>query len=382
MRRLLFLCSAIVVCDTMFFAALTPLLPGYVDDFGLSKAGAGVLQAAYPLGTLIGSIPAGYAAARFGAKPTAVTALLLISATSVLFGLADTIVTLDLARLIQGIASAGAWTAAFTWLVGEAPTERRGQLIGSVLGVAIAGALFGPVLGALGSIVGTGPVFSAVGLVALAVAGLALATDAPPRGERQPVMELVRAFRDKRLVGGFWLVTLPALLFGTLSVLGPLRLSDFGVSAVGIGAVFLTASALEALTSPVMGRVADRRGTRYAVTIGLTASAAMCAALPWPERSAALVLVTILGAIAFSTFWTPALSLLTVSAERLGLQVAWVFALSNLAWAPGQGIGAAAGGALAYATSDAVPYLLLSALCLVTLAAVRRVSPAVPRGTS
>lgn len=366
----------------MFFAALTPLLPGYVDDFGLSKAGAGVLQAAYPLGTLIGSIPAGYATARFGAKPTAITALLLISGTSVLFGLADTIVALDLARLIQGIASAAAWTAAFTWLVGEAPTERRGQVIGSVLGVAIAGALFGPVLGALGSVVGTGPVFGAVGLVALAVAGLALVTDAPPPGERQPLVELVRAFRDERLVGGFWLVTLPALLFGTLSVLGPLRLSDLGVSAVGIGAVFLTASCFEALTSPVMGRLADRRGARYAVTIGLVVSAAGSAALPWPERSAVLVAVTILAAISFSTFWTPALSLLTVSAERLGLQVAWVFALSNLAWAPGQGIGAAAGGVLAYATSDALPYLILSALCLATLAAVRRVRPAVPRGTS
>ena len=56
-RRLLLLTSAIVLVDTMFFAALTPLLPHYVDELGLGKAGAGVLQAMYPLGALVAGIP-------------------------------------------------------------------------------------------------------------------------------------------------------------------------------------------------------------------------------------------------------------------------------------------------------------------------------------
>ncbi len=45
MRRLLLLVGAIVLVDTMFFAALTPLLPHYVHALHLSKAGAGVLSA-------------------------------------------------------------------------------------------------------------------------------------------------------------------------------------------------------------------------------------------------------------------------------------------------------------------------------------------------
>ena len=95
MRPLLILCGAIVLCDTMFFAALTPLLPEYADEFDLSKTGAGALQAAYPLGVLVGSIPSGFAAARFGVKPTAVIALLVIACTSAIFGYADSIVVLD-----------------------------------------------------------------------------------------------------------------------------------------------------------------------------------------------------------------------------------------------------------------------------------------------
>ena len=50
MRRLLFLTGAIILVDTLFFAALTPLLPHYADTLGLGKAGAGVLAAAYLVG--------------------------------------------------------------------------------------------------------------------------------------------------------------------------------------------------------------------------------------------------------------------------------------------------------------------------------------------
>jgi MFS family permease len=371
-RRILLLTGAVVVCDTMFFAALTPLLPHYADKFELSKAGAGFLQAAYPLGVLVGGIPSGFAAARLGVKPTAVAALLLIAATSLVFGLANSLAVLDLARFVQGIASACAWTAAFAWLVAVAPVERRGQLIGTVLGVAIAGALFGPVLGGLGSVLGTGPVFGAVGLLALGVAAAALATEAPPPGGRQPFSRLWSALFERPIELGLWLVALPALLFGTLTVLAPLRLSDLGVAAVGIGAVFVVATGAEAVVSPAMGRLSDRRGRRYPITIGLIGSALGAAALPWPQTGVVLAVVTVLAACAFGMFWTPAMTLLTDSAEHIGLEVAWVFALANLAWAPGQALGAALGGTLARVTADAVPYLLLSGCCLATLAALRR----------
>jgi hypothetical protein len=47
------------------------------------------------------------------------------------------------------------------------------------------------------------------------------------------------------------------------------------------------------------------------------------------------------------------------------------FGLANLAWAGGQTVGAAASGALAQATSDVVPFVLLSAVCLGTLVMLR-----------
>ena len=370
-QRVLVISGAIVVVDMMFFAALTPLLPGYADEFDLSKAGVGLLQAAYPLGVLVGSIPGGYLAARFGVKPTALVALFLIACASIVFGLADSIVVLDATRFVQGVASASAWTAAFAWLIAVVPTA-RGRAIGSVLGVAIAGALFGPVLGALAAEIGTEPVFAAVGALAITIAAAVAITEAPAPGTRQTVGAVWKAIFHRRIAAGLWLIALPALLFGTLTVLAPLRLSDLGVAAVGIGAVFVTSSVCEAVISPTMGHLADRRGRRYPITIALLASAAMAAVMPWPNRAVALAACTVLAASAFGVFWAPAMSLLSDTAEGIGLEVAWVFALANLAWAPGQALGAAAGGLLARATSDAVPYLLLSACCLATLVAVRR----------
>src|SRR5947209_18607905 len=86
LRRLLALVGAVVFVDTIFFAALTPLLPHYAHELGLSKAGAGVLQAAYPGGSLIGALPAGFVASRLGVKPTVLVGLCSIAVTSVMFG--------------------------------------------------------------------------------------------------------------------------------------------------------------------------------------------------------------------------------------------------------------------------------------------------------
>src|SRR5205085_6531314 len=130
MRRLLLLLSAIMLVDTMFFSALTPLLPHYADTLGLSKAGAGVLTAAFGVGTLAGSVPSGLLAVRLGVKPTVLLGLGLLVATSLVFGFARSVVVLDVARFCQGFGGACTWTGSLAWLVSRAPRERRGELIG------------------------------------------------------------------------------------------------------------------------------------------------------------------------------------------------------------------------------------------------------------
>jgi len=366
-RRLLLLVGAIVFVDTMFFAALTPLLPQYADDLGLSKAGAGLLAASYALGALVGGIPGGISAARFGVRPTVLVGLAGMAITTVTFGFADSIWLLDTARFLQGVASSFSWTASLAWLVAAAPPDRRGETIGAVMGAAIVGALFGPVLGGIASVVGTGPAFASVAVLASVLGVAAWRTPAFTPEHPQPFSRLVGALRDPGIVGSIWLVLVPALLFGALNVLGPLRLDVLGLSALAIGATWLIAASFEAALSPLIGRFSDRRGRIAPLRVGLIGSAVATAALPWFDRGWALAAAIVLAACAFGSFWTPSMSMLADRAEAIGLDYAYGFALINLAWAPGAAAGSALGGAAARATSDAAVYLTLSALCVVTL---------------
>ena len=126
MRRLLLLVSAIVLVDTSFYAAVTPLLPYYADHEHLTKTSAGILSGAYPAGTLVASLPAGALAARFGPRPLLAAGLAMLAVTSIVFGLASSIVVLDIARFAQGVGGALSWTGGMGWLSGAAPAERRG----------------------------------------------------------------------------------------------------------------------------------------------------------------------------------------------------------------------------------------------------------------
>jgi MFS family permease len=369
-RRLLLLVGATIFVDTIFFAALTPLLPSYADDLDLSKTGVGILAASYPAGALLGGIPGGVAAARYGVKPTVVAGLLLMVCTTTAFAFAENIVLLDLARFAQGFASSLTWTASLAWLVSQAPPERRGLLIGTAMSAAIVGALFGPVLGGVASVVGIEVAFAAVAVLGLVLAVWAALTPATRAGEPQPLSMLSAAARNRAVLGSVWFVTLPALLFSTMNVLASLRLDVLGMSAVAISAVFLISAAVEAVLNPAAGRISDQRGRLLPIRAGLAGSAVATAVLPWPDSRWALAAVVILASMAFGVFWTPAMSHLADLAERRGLDYAYGFALVNIAWAPGQAVGAALGGGLARVTSDAVPYLLLTCLCVLSLAAL------------
>ena len=370
MRKLLLLTSSVVFFDTLFFAALTPLLPHYAHELGLGKTGAGVLQAAYPAGAFIGAIPSGIVAGRVGVKASVVVGLTLVGICTLLFGLATEAWQLDLARFMQGLASAFTWTGALAWVVARAPAESRGRMIGQAFAAAVVGALFGPLLGGVASLAGTGRTFGAVAIASFGLVAWALATPGERSLEQQGVSTLVRALRDPRMLVAAWFVVLPALLFGTLSVLAPLRLSALGYGAVAIGAVFLCSAALEAVNNIVVGRVSDARGPMTPIVAGLAASTVVAALLPWPHRAILLAILVAFAGLAFGTFFTPGMTILANVAERRGVHVAYTSALINLAWAPGQALGAAGGGALAHATDDAVPYLLLSGVCALTLRAV------------
>jgi len=379
MHRVLALVSSIIFVDALLFTALTPLVPGYAEEFGLSKTGAGFLVGAFGAGSLVGGIPGGLAAARFGAKLTVVSGLLLLSAASLAFAAADGALALGAARFLQGVASTATWAGALAWISVTASRERRGEVIGTAFGSAIFGAVLGPAFGSTAKLVGIRLSFTIAAAAMLVFAIVAASASSAPR-ESLTLSGLGRALRDERFLGGLWLSLLPALLFGLLSVLTPLALDDAGWSTFDIAAVFFVAGLVEVVLNPVLGRYSDRVGRLLPIRFALAASIGVAVGLALAVDPLVIALLVCAAAIAFGSLYTPGMSLTSRRAEASGLAQGLAFGATNTAWALGALVGPAAGGALADPLGDAAPYLVCAALCALTFLATwqvagRRASP-------
>jgi len=360
-RRLVLLVGAIVLVDTMFYAAITPLLPKLADDLGLGKNGAGVLTGAYAAGTLVGSLPAGWLIAKAGVKATVIVGLTLMSVSCLVFAFADTIGVLDAARFLQGVGGACSWAGGMSWIAAEAPRERRGALLGSAMGAAIFGVQLGPVVGAVARGVGQEVAFSSVVLFAVALGVFAWMQ--PVRiAAGESIAAPAEALRNRAMLAGMWLTALPAAAFGVLDVLAPLRLDALGASALALGLTFFAAAGVEAIVTPLVGRYTDRRGARNVVRGGLAATVAALVVVQFPATAAGLAIVVIAVSGVLGVLWVPAMGLLAGGAERIGLDTGFAFAYFNLAWAAGFSLGAFVGGSIAEVTADAVAYAGIAVL--------------------
>lgn len=367
-RRLLILASSIVFVDTLFFAAVVPLLPALSSEFELSKAEAGVLTASYAAGTAVAALPGGWIAASLGPKRAVLIGLGLMSAAGFAFALGESSPLLVVARFVQGIGGACSWAGALYWMLSTADRTRRGELIGTAMGAGISGLLFGPVVGALADSIGRGPVFGAIAISGLGFILVASATgsDLP---EFKPTMEMcVKACRSPGVRLGIWLVLLVGMVFGAIEVLIPLSMSRLGAQAAAIAGAFLVASALQAIVAPIAGRVSDKRGRHSPVLLGLVISSALVALLDEPQTIIGLAALTIIVTPALGIIWSPAMAMVTDGAESARIDLGLAFGFINLGWGLGHALGAVVGGSLGGALGDRFVYVALAIMCALTIA--------------
>jgi len=374
-RRLLVFASTMVFFDVTFYAAIAPLLPDYVDEFGLSHAEAGILAASYAAGTLLASLPAGLVATRLGPRRTVIGGLLLLGFSSVVFGFGETILLLDLARFAQGIAGALIWSGALTWLITTAPPERRGSVIGTALGTAVAGALIGPVLGSVAAEVGTEIVFGAVLAISILLAAVAARMPEAGPPEWQPLREVAATILSRPILTATTFVAVPSLMFGAVEVLVPLRIDDLGGGHALIAGGFIAGAALEASLAPIAGRYSDRVGRRIPFVTGIGICAVAMVGIGSAQALGPVLGALIVGSLGAGICFSPALTMLSEMADSSHLHQGYAAGLSNMAWAAGQAAGALAGGGIASAAGYAVPSLAVAVLLVLTAGYAYRALP-------
>lgn len=350
LRRLVVVASAVVLIESFFSAVLTPLVPSYRQELGLSEGATGLLIASYSIGGFLLAFPAGWFASRFNPRNAIILGLAGVAGSSALFGFStDAVELLDATRFFLGAFGALLWAGGLSWVISAAPLARRGELMGVLMAAAVCGELVGSPVGALAADVGSSYVFGLIALISLAL--ILLARTVPPVSEvaGQTARQAIEAVR-KAGISRFGLVLItvvgPGLAVGLFMVAVPVRFDDLGISAWYLAGAFLTVSVFEALIGPPVGRLSDRVGRKppYLVGLGLILVSAVLVGLfePLPVIVFALLLLAIGAGFAFTTSFATVTDLAT----KAGLNQGYSAALTNVGWAGSLIIGTAGGGAL------------------------------------
>lgn len=322
-----------------------PLLSFILERQGHSASTIGLSAAMTPLGLIAGSPFIPPLARRFGAGPLAVTCAAAAALAFLLIGVTRDIGPWFPLRFLVGLAIGPLFVLSETWIIGLAPPERRGRILGIYTAVISAGFALGPLsLMVVGT---TGMAPFTVGITAFFACAIWLALIAP----RLP--DIGRT-GEARSLGGF-LGLAPALLLAVfvtaafeqavLSLL-PVYGLAYDIHERGLSALLAALIAGNVILQLPLGHAADRFSARSVSMVCALLTPLGCLLLPllietpfvWP-------LFVLWGAFSFGVY---TLALIELGARFSGATLMAGNAAFALAW----GVGGIAGPPAAGAAMD------------------------------
>jgi MFS transporter, DHA1 family, tetracycline resistance protein len=170
MTRPLLIIFLTIFVNLIGFGIIVPLLPFYAETFGASPIVIGLLFAVFSLCQLIAAPALGDLSDRYGRRPVLVFSLAGTVVSFVMLALAQSVVMLFLARIVDGLSGGNISTArAYVADITEPKDRARAYgLIGAAFGL---GFVMGPALsGMLARVSYTAPIWAAAALTLVATA--------------------------------------------------------------------------------------------------------------------------------------------------------------------------------------------------------------------
>ncbi|MFC9220574.1 multidrug effflux MFS transporter [Streptomyces hygroscopicus] len=260
-----------------------PVLPSLTRELGAATSAAQFTLTACLIGLAVGQVIAGPLSDRFGRRIPLLLGITAYIAASVLCAISPSLVTLVIARLVQGLAGAVgiviAQAAGRDVYEGGALIRYYGRL--TVLGGLAA--IVGPVLGGqLARITDWRGIFlflAAIGVLLLAATLIIFAETLPGDqrtrgGMRQTGRDFRRLFSDRLFVGSVLIAGLTyAALFAYLSGATYILQGTYGLSPQAYSIAFGANSAGFMIFGYIGGRTAERWSERGTLVIGIAMTA-------------------------------------------------------------------------------------------------------------
>ena len=267
------------------FGVILPILPYYAQSLGASATILGLLAATYATIQFIFAPIWGRLSDRVGRKPILLIGLVGFSISFLIFGLANRLWMLFLARIIGGLLSSSTLPTALAFISDTTRPDNRARGMGLLGAAGGIGMILGPALGGfLGEISPQMPFFFSAGL-ALVVAGFALvvlpetyppaarlaASHRPPAVRRSRLHMIVSALKGPLAF---------LMILATLSSFGMAQLEStaalfararFNAGEAEMGAMFMLMGILGVfaqffLVAPMIAKL----GERHAIQVSLT----------------------------------------------------------------------------------------------------------------
>ena len=275
--------TAISFTVALGFGIVAPDIPAFARHFGVSTAAAASVVSAFAFMRIIGALPAGRLADRFGQPAVMATGIAIVAVSSIVAGFSNSFAELIILRGTGGLGSAMFGVSGQTLLLVSVPNEQRGRASGLFAGGFLIGGISGPAVGGLIAAWSERAPFIIYGcmlIIPAVIAGGVLHDRSRQRPEtdhrpRRAVTEIAGALRDRayraaaaaNLGDGFAVI-------GVRSAIVPLYVRDvLHRSAVWTGVGFLVVAALNAGMLLPAGRLADRLGRRPVIVAGCLTSA-------------------------------------------------------------------------------------------------------------
>lgn len=371
MNRPLLVIFLTIFVNLVGFGIIVPLLPFYAERFGASGVTIGLLFGVFSLCQLIASPLLGAASDRYGRRPVLIFSLAGTVVSFVMLALADSIVMLFLARIVDGLSGGNISTArAYVADVTEPQDRSRAYgLIGAAFGL---GFILGPALsGVLAPVSYTAPIWAAAGITAvallLAVVWLPETVHRTKAATGIPFLSMGPMLRRpyvRRVLVIDFVYWLAFAVFQTTFALFVAR--RFGFDAGQTGYFFaafgvLGAIVQGALIRPIVGRLGDK--ATFILGLGCSAFGLLAASLTPSVALFTLALVPLAVGIGFGH---PTISSLVSRAARQDEQ-GRVQGAASAVESLGRAIGPVWGNASLQRFGEGTPYVSAAVFLIATL---------------